>query len=83
MVSNIYICPNVKTVSFLGLTQYVMIDFSFSYPDGFNSLIFCLGIYIYVHERNYPVIFFTLVAIMSFSPLRIILISYNEFGVGG
>lgn len=34
MVSNVYICYNVKTtVSFPGLTQHVTIDFPFLYPE--------------------------------------------------
>ena len=45
------ICPRVI---FLELTQHVMIDFPFIYPDGFISLIFVQAFNVYILNRNYP-----------------------------
>lgn len=76
MVSSIYICHNVKTtVSFPGLIQHVMTDFPFLYPEGlFVNFVYKTYVYVCVYLclwkklSSNPVIFLSLVTIMSFFP---------------
>lgn len=84
MVSKICKCPNVETiVSFLGLTQHIMVDFSFLYPSGFHSLIFCLDILHLCSWKKLSSNFSLSCCHYVIFPLKVILISYNETDMGG